>query len=236
MKWTWIRRWLSRAIGLLAVLLVLAGIGLALFLKPYKDQAARMDLTVVSESPELPYERLPVHLIEAIVAAEDNRFFDHGGIDVKGICRATVVNLRTQSKAQGASTITQQLARQSFGILDKTMDRKLIEAFLALRIEKSFSKETILSKYLSRIYFGGGFYGIDNASVGYFDKVVDELSVGEAALLAGIIKAPSALEPIKHPGRAKAARDLVLQRMRALGYLTDTEMMQWRQSPLLPRH
>lgn len=232
MKWMKLRRLLVRAIGVLAVLLVLAGIGLAIFLKPYKDQAARMDLAVVTESPSIAYERLPTHLIEAIVAAEDNRFFDHGGLDVKGICRATVVNLRTQRKAQGASTITQQLARQSFGILDKTMDRKLIEAFLALRIEESFSKESILSKYLSRIYFGAGFYGIENASVGYFDKVVEELTAAEAALLAGIIKAPSALEPFKHPRRAKEARDLVLRRMGELAYLTDDEVGQLKAAPL----
>ena len=128
-------RWLVKSVTVLAMLTVLAGVCLAVFLKPYKERAAAMDLAVVSESPGIAYERLPQHLVHAIVAAEDNRFFDHGGLDMKGICRASLVNLRTKSKAQGASTITQQLARQSFGILEKTMDRKLVEAFLALRIE-----------------------------------------------------------------------------------------------------
>ena len=227
-------RWLVKSIIVLVMLVVLAGVCLAVFLKPYKQRADAMDLAQVSESPGIAYQRLPEHLVHAIVAAEDNRFFDHGGLDVKGICRASLVNLRTKSKAQGASTITQQLARQSFGILEKTMDRKLVEAFLALRIEDHFDKKTILSKYLSLIYFGGGYYGIENAASGYFDKAIEELSVAEAATLAGVIKAPSMLEPRKYPDRALKARNTVLGRMAEEGYLTEEQASTYQATSLLP--
>jgi membrane carboxypeptidase/penicillin-binding protein len=223
-----------KSVTVLAMLIVLAGVCLAVFLKPYKQRAAAMDLSEVSDFPGIAYERLPQHLVHAIVAAEDNRFFDHGGLDMKGICRASLVNLRTQSKAQGASTITQQLARQSFGILEKTMDRKLVEAFLALRIEDHFDKQTILSKYLSLIYFGGGFYGIESAASGYFNKPVEKLSVAEAATLAGIIKAPSMLEPRKYPDRALNARNTVITRMVDEGYLTEEQAATFQASSLLP--
>ena len=234
MKSPSIPRWLVKSLAVLTMLIVLAGVCLAVLLTPYKDRAAAMNLVQVSESRGIAYERLPQHLINAIVAAEDNRFFDHGGLDVKGICRASMVNLRTKSKSQGASTITQQLARQTFGILEKTMDRKLVEAFLALRIEDSFTKETILSKYLSRIYFGAGYNGIESATGGYFNKTVEELTVAEAATLAGIIKAPSALEPLKHPDRALDVRNTVLARMAEEGYLTTEEATTHQASSLLP--
>ena len=227
-------RWLVKSVIVLTMLIVLAGICLVLFLKPYKDRAASLDLALISDSPGIAYKRLPQHLVNAIIAAEDNRFFDHGGLDMKGICRASIVNLRTKSKAQGASTITQQLARQSFGLLDKTMDRKFVEAFLALRIEDNFNKKIILSKYLSLIYFGGGYYGIESAAGGYFDKAVEELSISEAATLAGVIKAPSMLELRKYPDRALKARNTVLARMADENYLSEVEATDLQASSLLP--
>ncbi len=231
-----LKRLLGRALGLLLVLLLAGLAALFVALRPYKERALAFNLTTLPQAHAVEIARLPQHVVDAVVASEDSRFFDHGGLDLKGICRAALVNFRGEQGRQGASTITQQLARQTFGILEKTMDRKLVEAFLARRIEGAFDKQTILSNYLSIIYFGNGFYGIEAAASGYFGKEVEDLTVTEAATLAGLIKAPSALEPFQHPERARRARNLVLGRMASEDLLSEDEANRLRQQPIRVSH
>ena len=153
------------------------------------------------------------HLINAIIAIEDQRFYDHGGFDVLRTASAALSNLREYRAVQGGSTITQQLARQSFLKPDKTIRRKLQELILASRIEAKYSKAEILELYLNRVYFGDGLYGVEAASQGYFGKPAAGLSVSEAALLAGLVKAPSNYAPTADMERAVSRRNVVLQAM-----------------------
>ena len=164
----------------------------------------RMDASLSSVSP---------HLIHAIIAIEDQRFYDHGGFDVLRTASAALSNLREHRAVQGGSTITQQLARQSFLKPDKTIRRKLQELILASRIEAKYSKGEILELYLNKVYFGDGLYGVEAASQGYFGKRAAELSVSEAALLAGLVKSPSRYAPTVDMERAVARRNVVLQAM-----------------------
>ena len=153
------------------------------------------------------------HLIHAILAIEDQRFYDHGGLDISRTAAAALANLRHHRTLQGGSTITQQLARQSFLTADKTIRRKLQELILAWRIESRFSKDEILELYLNKVYFGDGLYGVEAASQGYFAKSPAELSISEAALLAGLVKSPSTYAPTVNMERAVARRNVVLQAM-----------------------
>ncbi|HEY3042675.1 MAG TPA: PBP1A family penicillin-binding protein [Vicinamibacterales bacterium] len=168
----------------------------------FKQQ--RMDASLSSVSP---------HLIHAILAIEDQHFYDHAGLDIPRIAAAAIANLRHHRAAQGGSTITQQLARQSFLTPDKTIRRKLQELILAWRIESRFSKDEILELYLNKVYFGDGLYGVEAASQGYFGKSPAQLSVPEAALLAGLVKSPSRYAPTVNMERAVARRNVVLQAM-----------------------
>jgi penicillin-binding protein 1A len=175
--------------------------------------------------------RVPVALadvspffIASLLAREDTRFFSHFGVDPKGLARAFV---RTaQGQQQGGSTLTQQLARNSFDALGqrKSIDRKLLELFVALRIERNYSKEEVLSHYVNRIYFGSGVYGIEMASKAYFGKSAAELSLSEAAMIAGIIRAPTRASPFTNFKRAHAERDMVLDRL----LLADCEAIRTR--------
>ncbi|HEY8551722.1 MAG TPA: PBP1A family penicillin-binding protein [Vicinamibacterales bacterium] len=162
---------------------------------------------------EVPLDRVSPNLIKAVISVEDQRFFDHAGVDVIRILGAFAVNLREGRMAQGGSTITQQLARQSFLTLERTPRRKLKEALLAALIERSYSKQEILQLYLNKVYFGDGFYGVEAASRGFFGKSAAELNVEEAALLAGVIKSPSTWAPTVNLEKAVARRNVVLQTM-----------------------
>jgi 1A family penicillin-binding protein len=170
---------------------------------------------------EVPLARVSPHLIAAIVALEDQRFFDHGGVDVIRIAGAAWRNLRDGWGTQGGSTITQQLARQSFLTREKTLQRKLREIVLAARLERTFTKEQILELYLNKIYFGNGLYGAEAASLGYFGKHATDLDVAEAALLAGLLKGPSAYAPTVSIERALMRRRAALEAMRATGAIDD---------------
>ncbi len=154
------------------------------------------------------------YFIASLVAREDTRFFSHGGVDFMGMARAVVRS--AQGKQQGGSTLTQQLARNSFEALGqrKSFDRKLLEVFVARRIEKTFSKDQILEMYMNRIYFGSGVYGIEMASKAYFGKSAADLTLSEAAMIAGIIRAPTKASPFKNLPRAKNERDMVLERLK----------------------
>jgi 1A family penicillin-binding protein len=162
---------------------------------------------------DVPLAEVSPHLIRAIIAVEDQRFYSHHGFDLIRIASAALTNLRRGRAAQGGSTITQQLARQSFLTTDKTIRRKLQELILAERIEVLYEKAQILELYLNKVYFGDGLYGVEAASRGYFGKHASELSLSEAALLAGLVKSPSAYAPTNNLERAVARRNVVLQTM-----------------------
>jgi penicillin-binding protein 1A len=156
---------------------------------------------------------LPAAVPAAFVAIEDRRFYHHFGIDLVGVGRALLTDLRQRHVVQGGSTITQQLAKTAFLTPDRTLRRKAQEVFVALWLEARLTKAQILSRYLSSVYFGDGVFGLRAAAEHYFGKSPDQLTAGEAALLAGLVKAPSALNPIDHPDAALARQRLVLQAM-----------------------
>ncbi|HEX3702921.1 MAG TPA: PBP1A family penicillin-binding protein [Vicinamibacterales bacterium] len=162
---------------------------------------------------EIPIGRVSPNLVHALIAIEDQRFYEHHGFDAIRIFSAALANIRHRRAAQGGSTITQQLARQSFLTPDKTIRRKLQELILARRIEHEFTKQQILELYLNKVYFGDGLHGVEAAARGYFGKHASELSVPEAALLAGLVKSPSSYAPTVSMERAVARRNVVLQAM-----------------------
>jgi penicillin-binding protein 1A len=171
----------------------------------------------------LPYDRIPAHMVDAMIAVEDRRYDWHPGVDPIGIARSAIVNARAGEKVQGASTITQQLARNLFLTNTQTYVRKLREVVLALAIERKYSKKAILELYLNRVYFGGGAYGIDAASRKFFGHGAEELSVGEAAIIAGLVKAPSRYAPTADPERARGRARVVLAVMQDTGVLSPAE-------------
>src|SRR5436190_6182948 len=172
----------------------------------------------VENRETVPYDRLPPDLINAVIAVEDAKFYQHHGYDLFGIIRAALKNLTAGHVRQGASTITQQLARNSFSLKEKTFRRKLLEILLAKRIEDNLSKQKILELYLNRIYFGGGMYGAEAAARGYFGKSARDMSLAECATLAGLIKSPNRLSPWSERATSREARDYALDRMREIGF------------------
>jgi 1A family penicillin-binding protein len=181
---------------------------------------------------EVPLEKVSPDLVKAVISVEDQRFYDHSGVDVIRIAAAALRNVRAGRRAEGGSTITQQLARQSFLTLDKTYRRKLKEAILAARVEREFTKQQILELYLNKVYFGDGLYGVEAASRGYFAKHASELSVSEAALLAGLIQSPSSYAPTVNLDRAVARRNVVLQAMLSNDAITRPRYEEARQAPV----
>jgi len=174
----------------------------------------------VENRETIPYDQLPRDLVNAVVSMEDNKFYQHGGYDLSGIVRAALKNFTAGHVRQGASTITQQLARNSFALKERTFRRKLLEIFLSRRIEERFGKQKIMELYLNRIYFGGGLYGAEAAARGYFAKPARKMSLPECATLAGLIKSPNKLSPWGDKAASREARNLVLVRMRDLGFIT----------------
>ncbi len=180
----------------------------------------------------VPYEKIPKHVVQAFLAAEDDQFFEHKGINLQAIFRATLANLRAGQSVQGGSTITQQVAKTLMLSSEKTLTRKLSDILLAIEMEKNLSKEDILFLYLNQIYFGQGGHGLEQAAQVYFRKSVDQLTLPEAAMLAGLPKAPSAYSPVRNPGRAKERQLYVLRRMADVGYLPKAETDAAGQEPL----
>ena len=168
-------------------------------------------------------DEVPMLVQQAFIAAEDRRFYDHDGVDGWGIARAVVTNVRQGSVREGASTITQQLARTVFLSQDRTITRKLKEAALALKLERQLSKQQILEQYLNYVYLGSGAYGVADAAWIYFSKTPDQLSLAEAALIAGLPPAPSIYSPLVNPDLALKQRALVLDRMKQEGFITAAE-------------
>jgi 1A family penicillin-binding protein len=184
----------------------------------FYDVADKPAFTIFEERRfEVALADVSPHLLNAIIAIEDQRFHTHQGVDLVRIAGAMLANVKEGRLAQGGSTITQQLARQSFLTLDKTWERKVQEALLAFRIEHQYTKDEILELYLNKMYFGAGLYGVEAASMGYFGKPARELDVPEAALLAGLVKSPSTWAPTVNMERAVARRNVVLQAMHEMG-------------------
>ncbi len=159
---------------------------------------------------EVPFAAIPGHLVDAVVAIEDRRFFRHRGVDLRAIVRAAWRNVEEGEVVEGGSTITQQYVKNALLLTDRTVDRKIQEAALAMQIEREYSKEEILEFYLNTVYFGAGAYGVEAASRTYFGKPVGDITLGEAALLAGLIKAPSTYDPYTDAEAAVARRSLVI--------------------------
>ena len=184
------------------------------------DVKGRHAFTIFQEQRiQVPLARVSPNLVRAIVAAEDQRFYRHGGLDVIRVAGAGVNNLLAGRVEQGGSTITQQLARLAFLTPDRTYRRKLQELVVAIRLEQAFTKQEILELYLNKAYFGDGLYGVEAAALGYFGKHAADLDVAEAATIAGLVKSPSMYAPTVSPNRALARRNLVLRVMHDEGVI-----------------
>ena len=180
---------------------------------------------------------LPKHLREALLSMEDRDFYNHSGINIKGIIRAVIVDIINLSAKQGASTITQQLARsmyESIG-MERSITRKIKEFITAIKIEQTYTKSEIMELYFNSVYFGHGTYGIQSASIYYFSKDVSELSLEESAVLIGLLPAPAIYSPIKYPERAEKRKQLVLKVMRKLNYINDEEFQVSFHNPIIIR-
>src|SRR5438045_8230465 len=239
----------------ITLLILLAAAGFAVFLF-YGTWAQTFDMKNVGEMPErntvyvvdgkiysrlAGANRLKVSLSEvspffitAVLAREDSRFYAHKGIDWRGIMRALVRDIMSGSAKEGASSITQQLARNSLPLGGRTLSRKVLEAMVALRIERQFTKQQILELYVNRIYFGNGCYGVETASQAYFGKSVSKLNLPEAALLAGLIRSPNRFSPLKNPEGAKNQRNAVLDRMVALKKISTPEAEDAKRARISP--
>jgi len=169
------------------------------------------------------YEDMPSYLIEALVAIEDTRFFEHNGVNIDAIIRAIVKDIQAGAFVEGGSTLTQQLIKNKILSNEKKLSRKIKEAILALKIENELSKEQILERYLNEIFFGNGYYGVRTAAEGFFHKQLHKLTLKECAILVGLPNAPSSLNPVKYYERSLARANSVLFRMRSIGWISEEE-------------
>jgi penicillin-binding protein 1A len=192
------------------------------------------ELAVLSKGEQrrpVPLDQVAAVVPQALVAAEDRSFYEHGGVNPVGIARALLVNLRSDG-TQGGSTITQQLVKNEFLTAERTWTRKVREAVMAVKLEQRSDKEAILERYLNTVYFGRGSYGIEAASRAYFDRSAKDLTTGQAAYLVGVLPGPSGVDPVTHPDKAVARRDTVLRSMVEAGVLTAAEADAARAEPL----
>jgi penicillin-binding protein 1A len=231
----------------ISLLLLVIGAGVAVFLF-YAGWAATFDMKKVGEMPErntvfdfdgkiysrlaganrlkVSLDEISPYFVDALLAREDTRFYQHKGIDWRGIMRALVRDVLSGSAKEGASSLTQQLARNSLPLGGRTLNRKILEAMVALRIEQTFTKQQILESYINRIYFGSGCYGVETASQAYFGKNASKLNLSEAALLAGLIRSPNRFSPLRNPEGAATQRDTVLDRMVELKRISAVDAQQ----------
>lgn len=237
-----LKRWLMRhpvtrfVFVLLSFWVLLGFVITLLVLFHYERKAAKFDLTVVGRIPmetrvlggggeqmgylhgeevgmPVPLEQISPHFLNALIAREDSRFYDHGGVDYVGLVRAWLRNFKEKRLAQGASTITMQLTRMTFLLTEKSYKRKLLEMALARRIENHFSKDEILHQYVNRVFLGTGMNGVEQAAQGYFGKPASDLNLSEAAMIAGIIRAPNGFSPFRHPDASLREMRTTLARM-----------------------
>jgi penicillin-binding protein 1A len=198
----------------------------------YADDDTLIGEFKIEKGVYVSIDRIPEHLIKAVVAVEDSRFWHHKGVDYLAIVRAVLKDIIAGRIKEGASTITQQLAKVVFLSPEKTVIRKLKEATLAYRLEKNLKKEEILELYLNKIYFGRGAYGVEMAARSYFGKSISDVNLAEAALLCGLIKAPSRYSPYNNLDMAKNRQQIVLNRMMEEGYITRKQVNEAYQQPL----
>lgn len=248
---SFMQRLKRRLLLMLTALLVLGALAGTALVSFYVELAQQYDLQALGQMPErtqvldhrgellgtmhgenrivVPMERISSHFVQALLAREDSRFYDHGGVDYLGVLRAAVRNARDGRVVQGASTLTMQLARNSYPQLSaKTFHRKFLEVMLARRIEAQFSKQQILELYMNRIFFGAGVYGIQRAAQVYFGKEAAALSLGESAMIAGIIRGPMRFSPFRNYQGAIIERNTVLKRMLSLGLISPEQEQQAR--------
>ncbi|MBN9008694.1 MAG: transglycosylase domain-containing protein, partial [Rhizobiales bacterium] len=185
----------------------------------------------IRHSDSVPLDEMPDHLIKAVIATEDRRFFDHFGIDVLGTFRALVQNLRANAVVQGGSSLSQQLAKNLFLSNERTLERKIKEAFLAIWLEANLSKQEIIKLYLDRAYMGGGNFGIEAASEFYFGKSVKDVNLAEAAMLAGLFKAPARYAPHINLPAARERANQVLTNLVQGGFMTEGQVIGARRHP-----
>lgn len=237
----WLPEWTHGPITLLFQLGILALIGFSAFAFFYFMLAMRFDLDEVAKLPAgtiyhdrsgaeitapgaasrklVKREDIPDFLVKSLRAREDARFFEHNGVDFRGLLRATVRNVKDRDFTQGASTLSMQLARNCFKMTQKSLHRKFLEIALTLRVESRYQKDEILTHYLNRIYFGAGADGIEQASRTYFGKATRDLSESECALIVGIIRGPHAFSPLRNPEKAVEQRRQTLNRMLTMGFI-----------------
>ena len=215
------------------ILLIVVIIGLVFTIpgyKMYQDAVEKMPIedkvASIKEQKKnyTEYDQLPKFYIDAVVAVEDHRFFEHNGIDFIGIVRAIYTNIKEKEFVEGGSTLTQQLAKNIYFTQEKTSKRKIAEAFMAAKLEEQCSKEQILELYANTSYFGDGYYTIKDACKGYFKKDIGDATKYECAMLAGLPNAPSVYAPTKNPDLAEQRTKTVLRKMVKFGYITEEEM------------
>ena len=253
------RTWF-RALVALTILGFVSAFGVLVFvIQPMREKAATYDLSeckkleaasvifdryggeigriyVMNRTP-VKLSEVPSHLRKALISQEDSRFPTHDGVDYLGIARAIWLTVKVGRVTQGASTLTQQLARNTFELREKSIQRKLLEAFVAQQIEKHYTKDEIMELYLNRIFFGSGngqqFYGIQAAARGYFGKDVDKLNIEESATIVGLIKSPNNFSPLRRPQASIKSRNMVFHRMAEEGYISPEDEEQLSKKPMI---
>jgi penicillin-binding protein 1A len=198
------------------------------------DESELAELNFEENRVPVTLEQIPDDAVRAVLATEDADFYEHTGVNHAAIVRAALTNLRSGGIESGASTITQQYVKLAFLTPEQTLARKVQEAVYAIELERTMPKDEILERYLNRSYFGAGVYGIGTAADRYFSKPVEELTLGEAAMLAGLLRAPEANNPISNPENAATRRDIVLRQMAFHGFITDAQSQAARDEPLEP--
>ena len=214
---------------ILLVLIIVTGticfiIGYSTYSKALEEEPLISRMDKIENSTEfVSFNDLPKNYLNAVVAVEDHRFYEHGPIDLIAIGRAIWVNVSNWELREGGSTITQQLAKNIVLSQEETASRKLGEVIAAFDIEKNYSKDEILTLYVNTCYFGEGYYGIYEASMGYYNKEPKDLNLGEATMLAGVPNAPSVYAPTVNPDLARKRQEHVLEKMVEYGYITQEE-------------
>ncbi|MEG1160344.1 MAG: transglycosylase domain-containing protein, partial [Acidaminococcaceae bacterium] len=200
----------------------------------FYDSKGDLIATTDSEEDRIPVSlnKVPKDLQNAFVAIEDIRFYQHSGIDFRGIARAVISNI-LGSHMQGGSSITQQLAKNAFLTQERTITRKIHEAFIAIQLEQKYTKQEIMEMYLNQIYFGQGSYGIESASLTYFGKHVQDLSLAQCAMLAGLPKSPNYYSPLDNPKAGAERQHIVLDQMAKYGFITQKQAQEAKNEKLV---
>lgn len=216
---------------LLTIVLVFVGIkihqGHQMYKNAINEISVEQMVSKIKDNPDYTeYKELPKDYINAVIAVEDRRFFIHNGIDIISISRAIFIDIKEGELKEGGSTITQQLAKNTYFTQDRKLTRKIAEIFMAFEYEKKLSKEEIFELYVNTSYFGDGYYCVKKASKGYFDKIPKDMNLYECTLLAGIPNAPSVYAPTKNPDLAKQRQAQVVRKMVAQKYITQEQANQ----------